>query len=47
MAVADARARMWTTDAEGFGGKRVLTRAITVLDRGASAARSGRTKPKR
>lgn len=45
--VADARGRMWTTDAQGFAGKRVLTRSITVLDRGASAARPARTKPKR
>jgi hypothetical protein len=45
--IADATARLWTTDAAGFGGTRVAPRRITVLDRGAGQARPARTKPKR
>ncbi|NUO52127.1 MAG: ABC transporter substrate-binding protein [Polyangiaceae bacterium] len=46
-AVAEARAQMWTTEAQGFGGKRTIARTIKVLDRGAPSARPGRTKPTR
>jgi hypothetical protein len=46
-AVAEARAQMWTTDAQGFAGKRAIARSIKVLDRGAAPARPARTKPKR
>ena len=46
-AVAEAKAQMWTTEAQGFGGKRSIGRTNKVLDRGAQQARPARTKPKR
>lgn len=46
-AVSRARGKLWTSEAGGFGGKRVLPRSITVLDRGAPRPRRAPPTPRR
>jgi hypothetical protein len=45
--IAAAAARLWTTDATGFAGKRTIARTISVADRGSKPAPGERAKPKR